>query len=58
MVPRPPLCLKKRDVSEMLKERERECVCFFRGEEVGQAGVTKATAGNLIGIDILVSEEI
>lgn len=33
------------------------CV-FFRGEEVGQAGVTKATASNLIGIDILVSEEI
>lgn len=41
-------------MSEMLKERE----CFFRGEEVAQAGVTKATAGNLIGIDILVSEEI
>lgn len=28
------------------------------GGGVGQAGVTKATADNLIGIDILVSEEI
>ena len=28
------------------------------GVSVGEAGVTKATADNLIGIDILVSEEI
>lgn len=46
----------------MLKESK----CIFRGKKglVGgggggvQAGVTKATADNLIGIDILVSEEI
>lgn len=44
----------------MLKESE----CILRGEKgwgggsAGQAGVTKATADNLIGIDILVSEEI
>lgn len=30
----------------------------WAGGSVGQAGVTKATADNLIGIDILVSEEI
>lgn len=37
---------------------QRESSLGGGGGGVGQAGVTKATADNLIGIDILVSEEI